>query len=455
MKKNLKIDKIVSLAKRRGFIFQSSEIYGGFSSCYDYGPLGTLMKNNLKRAFWEDLLKRKEVIFPLDSSILMNKKIWRSSGHLGAGFSDELVECKKCHKRFKADEIKTKKCPECGGELTEKRKFNLMMKTFVGAVEAEATTVYLRPETCQGIFVNFKNILNSQRAKIPFGVAQIGKSFRNEITPKNFTFRMREFEQMEMEWFCHPKEAKKFFEFWKKERIKWYISLGIKRENLRIKRIPKKDLPHYAIDGADIEYKFPFGWGELEALHNRGDFDLRNHSKYSGEDLRYFDSEKKEKFFPFVVETSGGVDRAFLAFFSEAFQEIKGGRTKTTRATKEVEILLKLHRKLAPIKVAVLPLIKTEKKLVKVAKEIYFNLKDKFICQYDEVGSIGRRYRRQDEIGTLFAITVDFESLKDKTVTVRERDSMKQIRVKISDLKEILERLIEGEDFLKFGRLVK
>lgn len=455
MKKNLKLEKIISLAKRRGFVFQSSEIYGGFSSCYDYGPLGVLMKNNIKKAFFENMQARKETIYFLDSSILMNKKVWEASGHLGGGFSDELVECKDCHKRFKADELKIKKCPECGGDLTEKKKFNLMMKTFVGVVESEASVAFLRPETCQGIFVNFKNILDSQRAKLPFGVAQIGKSFRNEITPKNFTYRMREFEQMEMEWFCHPKEAKKYFEFWKKERINWYVSLGISKNNLRVKKIPKEDLPHYALDGADIEYKFPFGWGELEALHNRGDFDLRNHSKYSGEDLRYFDQEKKEKFFPFVIETSGGVDRAFLAFLCESFQEIKGGRTKTTKATKEIEILLKLHQKLAPIKVAVLPLVKTEKKLVKIAKEIYYDLKNEFPCHYDEIGSIGRRYRREDEVGTLFAITVDFETLEDRTVTIRERDSMKQIRIKISDLKEILEKLIKGENFLKFGRIVE
>jgi len=436
------MEKIISLCKRRGFIFPSSEIYGGFGSGYDYGPLGVELKQNIKKAWWKEMIYKHENIVGLDSSILMNPQVWRASGHLKAGFSDLLVECKKCHKRFKGDEVKNV-CPECGGKLTQPRKFNLMMKTFVGPVEKESSLIYLRAETAQGIYVNFKNVLNSMRLKVPFGIAQIGKAFRNEINPKNFIYRTREFEQMEMEWFCHPKDASKFFDYWKKERIKWYQKLGIKKEHLRIKEIPKDDLPHYAKEGADIEYKFPFGWGELEAIHNRGDWDLSNHSRFSGQDLSYLDPETKERYFPYIVETSAGVDRSLLAFLSEAYQEIKGARTKTTKPTKEVEIVLSLNKDLAPIKIAVLPLVRNKKELVKKAKEIYQTLKIFFRCQYDEVGSIGRRYRRQDEIGTLFAVTVDFETLQKEDVTVRDRDTMEQERVKIKDLVEFFKKKLE------------
>jgi len=450
--------KIVSLCKRRGFIFPSSEIYGGFGSGYDFGPLGVEMKNNIKKAWWEEMTGVQKNIVGLDAAILMKPEVWQASGHLTAGFADELVECKSCHKRFKADELRDrggtvpKGCPECGGQFTEPRKFNLMMKTFVGPVEDEAAQAYLRAETCQGIYVNFENILNSMRLKIPFGVAQIGNAFRNEITTKNFVFRIREFEQMEMEWFCHPKEAEKYFNYWKKERFKWYFDLGIKKENLRIRQVPQKELPHYAKKAVDIEYKFPWGWGELEAIHNRGDWDLSNHSRFSGKDLRYVDELRssspslrsvvdettKEGYFPYVIETSGGIDRSFLAFLSDAYSEIKGGRTKTTESTKEIEILLKLHKKLAPIKVAVLPLVRNKLELVKKAKEVYQLLKPHFVCQYDEMGSIGRRYRRLDEIGVPLTLTIDFESLKQDDLTIRERDTMKQKRVKISDLIEVL-----------------
>jgi glycyl-tRNA synthetase len=434
--------KIISLTKRRGFIYPSSEIYGGFGSGYDYGPLGVEMKNNIKLAWWDEMIKNQSPpaggIVGLDAAILMSPQIWQASGHLTAGFADELAECKSCHKRFKVDEIKQKVCPECGGELTESRKFNLMMRTFVGPVETETNITYLRAETCQGIYVNFENVLNSMRLKIPFGVAQIGKAFRNEINPKDFIYRTREFEQMELQWFCHPKEAVKYFDYWKKERVKWYLNLGIKKENLRIKEVPAAQRAHYARQQIDIEYKFPFGWKEIEGVHNRGDFDLSNHSKYSGKDLRYFDEETKEKYFPYIIETSGGADRSFLAFLCDAYQEIKGGRTKTTKAAKEIETLLKLHKKLAPIKVAVLPLIRNKPELVKKAKEVFEILKPHFMTQYDEVGSIGRRYRRQDEIGTLFAVTVDFETLEKDDVTVRDRDTMKQERVKIENLVEAL-----------------
>ncbi|MDP2864204.1 MAG: glycine--tRNA ligase [bacterium] len=437
------MSKIISLCKRRGFIFQSSEIYGGFGSCYDFGPLGVEMKNNIRKAWRDEMIKNHENIVGLDAAILMNPKVWQASGHLTAGFADELVECRLCHKRFKLDEIKDKKCPECGGELMAPRKFNLMMKSFVGPVEEEAAVTYLRAETCQGIYVNFENILNSMRLKIPFGVAQIGKAFRNEITPGDFIFRTREFEQMEMQWFCHPKDAKKYFDFWQKERLKWYLNLGIKKENLRTKEVPEKERPHYAKQALDLEYKFPFGWKEIEGIHNRGEWDLSNHSKYSGRDLRYVDEESKEKYFPHIIETSGGADRSFLAFLCDAYTEVKGGRTKTTKATKETEILLKLHKNLAPIKIAVLPLVRNKPELVKKTKEVYQLLKPHFICQYDELGSIGRRYRRQDEVGTILCLTCDFQTLEDDTLTVRNRDTMKQERVKIEDLIEVLKEKLE------------
>ncbi len=437
------MSKIISLCKRRGFIFPSSEIYGGFGSSYDFGPLGAEMKNNIKLAWWEEMIRNHQNIVGLDAAILMKPEVWQASGHLTAGFADELVECKGCHKRFKKDELKEKVCPECNGKLTEPRKFNLMMKTLVGPIEEEAATTYLRPETCQGIYVNFENILNSMRLKIPFGVVQIGKSFRNEITLKDFIYRTREFEQMEMQWFCHPKEAIKYFDYWKKERVKWYLNLGIKKENLRIKEVPAAQRAHYAKQQIDIEYKFPFGWKEIEGVHNRGDWDLSNHSKYSGQDLRYYDEETKEKYFPHIVETSVGVERSLFAFLSDAYTEIKGGRTETTKATKEIEILLKLDKRLAPVKVAVLPLVKNKPELVKKAKEVYQLLKPHFVCQYDELGSIGRRYRRQDEIATVFCLTCDFQTLEDDTLTVRYRDTMKQERVKIKDLLKVLEKKLK------------
>jgi len=432
------MQKIVSLAKRRGFIFPSSEIYGGFSSCYDFGPLGAEMKNNIKRSWWEDVTRNHDNIVGLDAAILMSPKVWEASGHLSAGFADELVECQNCHKRFRLDETKNSKCPECGGKITEPRKFNLMMKTFAGPIEGKATQTYLRAETCQGIYMNFENVLNSMRLKLPFGIAQIGKAFRNEINPKDFVYRTREFEQMEMQWFCHPKEAAKWFEFWKEERIKWYSNLGLKKENLKPREVQKEELAHYAKRAVDLEYKFPFGWKEIEGIHNRGDWDLSNHSKHSGKDLKYFDEESKEKFFPHIIETSVGVDRSLFAFLCDAYEEIKGARTKTTEAAKEIEILLRLDKKIAPIKVAVLPLVRNKPELVKKAKEVHQLLKPHFTCQYDELGSIGRRYRRQDEIGTPYAITIDFETLKQNDVTIRDRDTMEQERIKINDLVKIL-----------------
>ena len=327
--------------------------------------------------------------------------------------------------------------------MTKPREFNLMMKTFVGPIEEKAAQTYLRAETCQGIYVNFENVLNSMRLKIPFGIAQVGKAFRNEITPKDFIFRTREFEQMEMQWFCQPKTAQKWFNFWKSERMNWYLKLGIKKENLRAKEVSKQELPHYAKKAIDIEYKFPFGWKEIEGIHNRGEWDLSNHSKYSGKDLRYFDEKTKEKYFPYIIETSVGVERSLFAFLSDSYQEIKGARTKTTKATKETEILLKLDKKLAPVKVAILPLVKNKPKLVKLAKEIYQLLKHNFVSQYDELGSIGRRYRRQDETGTPYIITVDFDTFLKNDVTIRDRDTMEQERVKINQLVEILSKKLK------------
>jgi len=432
------MSKIISLAKRRGFVFPSSEIYGGFGSCYDYGPLGVEMKNNIKKAWWREMTQLQENIVGLDAAILMSPKVWQASGHLTAGFADELVECKKCHHRFRKDFLEKGECPDCGGQLTEPRKFNLMMKTFVGPLEDEASATYLRAETCQGIYVNFLNVLNSCRLKIPFGIAQIGKAFRNEITPGNFIYRTREFEQMEMQWFCRPKEADKFFEFWKEERMKWYLDLGIRKDNLRFREVAKEELAHYAKRAVDIEYKFPFGWKEIEGIHNRGDWDLSNHAKNSGQNLEYFDEETKEKYYPYIIETSAGADRSFLTFLIDAYQEVKGGRTKTTKAVKDVEVLLKIHKDLAPVKVAVLPLVKNKPEIVKKAKEVYDISKTHFTCQYDEVDSIGRRYRRQDEIGTLFAITIDFETLEKKDVTLRDRDTMKQERIKIDDIINVI-----------------
>jgi len=456
--KNDLMEKIVNLCKNKGFINLSSEPYGGFSSCYDYGPLGVVLKNNIKKAWWEEMTCHQENIVGLDAAILMSPKVWEASGHLTAGFADELMECKKCHKRFRVEsKITSKKLPEeiiehiktehpeiemepieFKSVITERRKFNLMMKTFVGPVENEASLTYLRAETCQGIYMNFNWVKNAMRLKIPFGIAQIGKAFRNEITPGNFIYRTREFEQMEMQFFVNPKEADKWFDYWKETRMKWYLNLGIKKENLRFHEHEKKELAHYARKAIDIEYKFPFGWNEIEGIHNRGDWDLSNHSKASGQDLSYFEEEKKEKYIPYIIETSAGADRSLLAFLIDAYFEVKGGRTETTESVKEIEIVLKLDKKLSPVKVAVFPLVKNKKDLTKKSEEVYNLLRNKFLVQYDEIGSIGRRYRRQDEIGTPYCLTIDFQTLKDNTVTVRDRDTMKQERVKIDKLNDTL-----------------
>ncbi len=401
------------------------------------------------------MVQQRDDVVGLDSSILMHPKVWQASGHLES-FTDPLVDCKKCKKRFRADHIlpagsvkpdlgtmkeKSKKkpvCPECGGELTEVRQFNLMFRTFMGPIEDESSVVYLRPETAQGIFVNFKNIRESMRLKLPFGIAQIGKSFRNEITPGNFIFRTREFEQMEMEYFTNPEEADRYHDYWLKERIDWYTNVaGIQKKNLRLRPHAKDELAHYAKACSDVEYNFPFaGWSELEGIANRQDFDLKQHEKFSGQDLSYTD-ETGKKFIPYVIEPSAGADRMALAVLVDAYTEVAGGRTTTTESIKESEVVLRFDKKLAPIKIAILPLSKKED-LTKVAQDIYKDLRQNWVCQYDTTGSIGKRYRRQDEIGTPYCVTVDFDSLEDKAVTVRDRDTMKQDRIKIGELVDYL-----------------
>lgn len=436
-------EKIVSFTKRRGFVFQSSDIYGGLGGFYDFGPLGVELKRNIKDSWWNAMTRKRDDIVGLDSSIVMNPNIWKASGHT-ENFSDPLSECRECHKRFRTDHLDDKtKCPECGGELTEARNFNLMFRTFIGPVEDSASIAYLRPETAQGIFVNYKNIIDTQRVKLPFGIAQIGKAFRNEITPGNFIFRLREFEQMEMEYFVKPGTENDIFKKIVEERMNWYVNdLGIKKENLRLRYHEKEELAHYAIGCVDVEYKFPIGWAEIEGIASRGNYDLTQHQKHSGQDLTYYEETTKERYIPYVIEPSCGVERVFLACLCDAYTEIEGGRTTTTESVKETEFLLKLNKKIAPIKVAILPLVKNKENITAKAKEIYNSLKEHFNCQYDEVGAIGRRYRRHDEIGTPYAITIDFETLEDNAVTVRNRDTMEQKRIKIDDLISILKKEI-------------
>lgn len=449
------MSKIISLAKRRGFIFPSSEIYGGVEGIWDFGPLGALMKENIRKLWIKRFILEEENIVLIEGSILMHPKVWEASGHL-EHFTDPLVECKKCHLRYRADHMamgkfigqgkatKANQCPNCGSEeLTEPKMFNLMFKTFLGPVEDKTHQTYLRPETAQSMFTNFKNVLNSMRLKLPFGIAQIGKSFRNEITLGDFIFRSREFEIAEIEYFVKPGEDEKYFEIWLEKWEKFFLDLGIKKENLRRHEHPKDKLAHYSKKTVDIEYKFPFGWQELAGVANRTDYDLKRHSLFSGEDLSYYDDKEKKRYYPYVIEPTVGIERIFLALLCEAYTEIEGGRTKTTQPTKEVEILLKLEKKVAPVKVGVLPLVRKKPELVEKAKEVYQMLKPHFFCQYDEVGSIGRRYRRLDEIGCPFAVTIDFESLEKEDVTVRDRDTMLQERVKIKNLVDFLKEKLE------------
>ncbi|HUT34662.1 MAG TPA: glycine--tRNA ligase [Planctomycetota bacterium] len=430
------MEKLVSLCKRRGFIFQSSEIYGGLNSCWDYGPLGSELKRNVKEAWWNTVVRDREDVVGIDASILMHPRVWEASGHV-AGFTDPLVDCKGCKKRFRADHIAdAKRCPECGGELTEARQFNLMFKTFMGPVEEGAAVVFLRPETAQGIFVNFENVMASARLKPPFGIAQIGKSFRNEITPGNFIFRTREFEQMEIEYFVKPGTDEQWFEHWKAERFKWYTDLGIRPAKLRMRPHEANELAHYAKACVDIEYEFPFGWSELEGVANRTDFDLKRHTEYSGKALEYFDTQTRERYVPYVIEPSAGVDRSLLTFLVDAFEEVVTEKGETER-------FMRLHPRLAPIKVAVFPLV-NKAGMPELARQVYEGLRKRVRSFYDDSGAIGRRYRRQDEAGTPYCVTVDGQSLEDNTVTVRYRDSREQPRVAIPDLAAFVAEKLEG-----------
>lgn len=430
------METIVSLCKRRGFIFQSSEIYGGLQGAWDYGPLGVEMANNIKRAWWRAMVQERDDIVGIDAAILMHPEVWRASGHVET-FTDPMVDCRNCQARFRADELESDVCPNCGarGMFTEPRMFNLMLRTFVGPVEDEAAVVYLRPETAQGIFVNFENVLTSMRRKLPFGVAQVGKSFRNEITPRNFIFRVRELEQMEMEYFCYPEDSVRLHGEWIEERRRWYERFGMKMRNLRVRAHEKEELSHYSQATSDFEYLFPHGWAELEGVAHRGDFDLRAHARASGKALSYYDEERKEHIVPHVVEPALGVGRCLLAFMIDGYEE-------ETDEKGEKRTVLRLHPAIAPIKVAVLPLSRNEK-LTPTAKRVHAIVRKHWMSQYDDAQSIGRRYRRQDEIGTPLCVTVDFQTVEeDDAVTIRERDSMAQVRVPISGLVEALrERL--------------
>jgi len=437
------LEKLVSLCKRRGFVYPGSEIYGGLTGTWDYGPLGVELLRNIKNAWWHDNVTARDDIVGLDSAILMNRTVWQASGHEDA-FTDPLIDCKACKARFRADQIAESACPrkpskhpgefaEC--QLTEARKFNLMFKTFVGPVEESAATVYLRPETAQGMFVNFKNVCDSTRVKLPFGIAQIGKAFRNEITPKQFIFRSREFELMEIEFFCKPETSQEWYRTWQDTRFAWYQSLGLKGSNLRLREHAKEELAFYSRGTSDIEYQFPWGWGELEGIAHRGDYDLSQHQKFSGKDLTYFDDETKERFLPHVIEPAAGATRATLAFLCEAYAEEQvEGETRT---------VLRLSPRLAPVKAAIFPLVKKEG-MPERAMAICNDLKKHWPVFYDEKGAVGRRYRRQDEAGTPFCLTVDGQTAQDQTVTVRERDSMTQTRIGVDHIRNFLiERLID------------
>ncbi len=419
------MEKIVSLCKRRGFVFPGSEIYGGLANSFDYGPLGVELKNNIKNLWWKKFVHDRDDMVGIDAALIMNPKVWQASGHLET-FSDPLVECKKCHHRFRADKIDGKKCPDCKGELTEAKQFNLMLKTFLGPVEDADSTVYFRPETAQAMFVDFKNVLDTTRKKIPFGIAQIGKAFRNEITPGNFIFRTREFEQMEIEYFINEEYWKKTFEEWRKEILNWITDdLGLEKNNIHELDVPDGERAHYSKKTIDFEYDFPFGRDELYGLAYRTDFDLKNHFK----EAPYEDPETKEKFYPHVIEPTWGVDRSVLAVLCDAYKEEKDpAKDGASR------VVLKLPFKLAPYKAAVFPLLKNKPELVEKAKEIYNTLRKEFNVAFDDRGNIGKRYYSQDEIGTPYCITVDFDSLENNDVTVRDRDTMKQERIKISDL---------------------
>ena len=461
MKEKLTMDKIVSLCKNRGYVYPGSEIYGGLANTWDYGPLGVELKNNIKKAWMKKFVQESKYNVGLDAAILMNPEVWVASGHVG-GFSDPLIDCKECKTRHRADKLIEEwaheqgndiiadgmsdeqminfikehhiACPNCGKEnFTDIRKFNLMFKTFQGVTEDSKSEIYLRPETAQGIFVNFKNVLRTTRRKLPMGIGQIGKAFRNEITPGNFTFRTREFEQMELEFFCKPGTDLEWFKYWKDYCENWLLSLGMKKENIRLRDHSKEELVFYSKATTDIEYAFPFGWGELWGVADRTDYDLKKHEEHSKEDMSYLDAETNEKYIPYCIEPSLGCDRVALAFLCNAYDEEE-------IAEGDVRTVLHLHPALAPYKVAVLPL---SKKLSEKAEEVYSNLSKKFMCDYDEAGSIGKRYRREDEIGTPYCVTIDFDTLEDNSVTIRDRDTMEQVRVNIDELENWIAEKIE------------
>ncbi len=436
------MEKLVSLAKRRGFVFQSSEIYGGLGSVWDYGPLGVELKKNLIERWWRSVVQEREDIEGVESAILMHPKVWEASGHVSS-FTDPLVDCRQCKKRFRADDERIKgkpgeesaQCPVCGskGTLTDPRMFNLMFKTFIGPVEDAASQIFLRPETAQGSYVNFLNVMQASRQKIPFGIAQVGKAFRNEITPGNFIFRTREFEQMEMQYFVKPGEDEEWFEYWHEERMQWHYGLGINPDKLRYHPHGPDELAHYAKRAEDIQYQFPFGWQEYEGIHNRTDFDLSRHQEYSGKKLQYLDPATKDRFTPYVVETALGVGRLFLVVMADAYreEEVEG----------DTRVVLGLHPSIAPVKIGIFPLVKKDG-MPELARNIYKELQKLFAVFYDDGGSIGRRYRRQDEAGTPFGVTADGQSMTDNTVTVRDRDTLKQERVSVDQLATYLtERL--------------
>jgi glycyl-tRNA synthetase len=442
---NTSMDKIVSLAKRRGFVFQSSEIYGGQAGAWDYGPMGVELKNRIARFWWKEMTQLHDDIVGLDASILMHPKVWEASGHV-ENFTDPLVDCKKCKQRFRADQIDPdklarKECPECGGELTDTRKFNLMFKTNIGPVDDGSGLIYLRPETAQGIYVNFRNIVQSNRMKIPFGIAQIGKAFRNEIVTKNFIFRTCEFEQMEMQYFVKPGEDEKYFEYWRGQRWAYYEKLGIHMDKLRWHRHGPDELAHYAKDAYDIEYEFPMGFKELEGVHNRTNFDLTRHQQFSGKDLQYIDQDNgNERYIPFIIETSAGLTRQLLMVLCDAYEEQK---VADKGNDDDFRTVLHIHPIIAPVTVAVLPLMKKDG-LAELAHSIRNELKEDYSTDYDQSGAIGRRYRRQDEIGTPYCVTIDYQTKEDGTVTVRDRDSMAQDRVQASALPEYLRAKIKS-----------
>jgi glycyl-tRNA synthetase, dimeric type len=462
MSKEFSMDKITALAKSRGFVFPGSEIYGGLANTWDYGPIGVELKNNVKKAWWKKFVQESKYNVGLDAAILMNPKTWVASGHVG-GFADPLIDCKSCKARFRADKLiedyiketdhmevtvdgwsneklegfikeKAIKCPECGkSDFTSIRQFNLMFKTFQGVTEDSKAEIFLRPETAQGIFVNFKNVQRTSRKKMPFGIAQVGKSFRNEITPGNFTFRTREFEQMELEFFCRPGTDMEWFLYWKEYCISWLKSLGLDEENIKMRDHEKEELSHYSNATTDIEYRFPFGWGELWGIADRTDFDLKQHIEYSGQDMSYQDPETNEKYVPYCIEPSLGADRVTLAFMVDAYDE---EILTDAKGKEDVRTVMRFHPALAPFKAAVLPLTK---KQCSQAEELHEELSKYFMVDYDVPGSIGKRYRREDEIGTPFCITVDFDTETDKSVTIRDRDTMEQIRIPITEVRKYIE----------------